>query len=64
MPGVPLHRLVVSPGSMHYLSVQGCGMTSLEEAVLAQAELCDLKGDQQGGAEGVVIETRMDRGLG
>lgn len=49
---------------MHDLSVQGSGLTSLEEAVLAQAELCDLRGDQEGSIEGVVIESRMDRGLG
>ena len=46
------------------LLLQGSGLTALEEAVLAQAELCNLQASQQGSVKGVVIETRMDKGLG
>ena len=34
------------------------------EAVLAQAELCDCTADPHGPVEGVVIESRIDKGLG
>ena len=39
-------------------------MSVLEEALLALAELCDVRGDPGGPVEGVVIESRVDRGLG
>ena len=46
------------------LCVQGTGLGALEEAIVAQAEQCDVSGDPGGLVEGTVIETSVDRGLG
>ena len=46
------------------LCVQGEGLEELEEAILAQAEQCDTRGDPGGMVEGTVIETKVDKGLG
>ena len=40
------------------------GLDKLEEAILLQAELLDLKANPDRGAEGSVIESRLDRGRG
>ena len=40
------------------------GLDRLEEAILLQAELLDLKANPDRGAEGSVIESRLDRGRG
>eukprot|EP00850_Spirogloea_muscicola_P008579 SM000046S16360 [mRNA] locus=s46:165189:169443:- [translate_table: standard] len=42
----------------------GAGLVELEEALLLQAELLDLRGRDAGDAEGVVVEARVDRGQG
>lgn len=43
---------------------KGVGLAELEEAVLLQAELMDLKASRTGAAEAVVVEARMDKGQG
>ena len=40
------------------------GLDKLEEAIILQAELLDLKANPERGAEGTVIESRLDRGRG
>ena len=40
------------------------GLDKLEEAILLQAELLDLKANPERAAEGTVIESRLDRGRG
>jgi translation initiation factor IF-2 len=45
-------------------AVQGSGLVELEEALLIEAEVLDLKADPKQPAEGVVLEARMDRGQG
>ncbi len=42
----------------------GQGIHSLEEAIIAQAELCELRADPVGVVEGVVIESRTEKGRG
>ena len=45
-------------------ALQGVGLQALEEALLAQAEVCQVRGDPTGPVQGVIIETRVDKGLG
>ena len=45
-------------------ALKGTGLESLEEAILALAEINDIRADPGGQVEGVVIETKMDKGLG
>jgi len=40
------------------------GLDKLEEAILLQAEILDLKANPHRSAEGTVIESRLDRGRG
>ena len=47
-----------------FVCAQGEGLEELEEAILAQAEQCDTRGDPGGMVEGTVIETKVDKGLG
>lgn len=42
----------------------GTGIDTLLEAILLQAELLDLKAVDKGPAQGVVLETKLDRGRG
>ncbi|WP_430473649.1 translation initiation factor IF-2 [Thalassospira lucentensis] len=43
---------------------QRTGLTELEEAILLQAEVLDLKANPQRVADGVVVEARMEKGRG
>ncbi|MEQ8389854.1 MAG: translation initiation factor IF-2 [Thalassospira sp.] len=43
---------------------QRIGLTELEEAILLQAEVLDLKANPQRVADGVVVEARMEKGRG
>ncbi len=43
---------------------KGVGLRELEEAVLLQAELMDLRTLAAGRAEATVVEARMDKGQG
>lgn len=45
-------------------ALKGTGLESLEEAILVLAEISDLKADPKNNVEGVVIETKVDKGLG
>lgn len=45
-------------------ALKGEGLDSLEEAIVALAEISDLQANITGPVEGVVIETKVDKGLG
>ncbi len=45
-------------------ATQGIGIKDLLESILLQAEMLELKADYGAPAEGVVIETKLDRGTG
>jgi translation initiation factor IF-2 len=45
-------------------ATKGTGLDKLEEAILLQAELLDLKANPERSAEGAVIEAKLDRGRG
>jgi translation initiation factor IF-2 len=43
---------------------EGTGIDHLLELILLQAEILELKSDPKGNAQGVVIESRLDKGMG
>jgi len=45
-------------------AIKKTGLDKLEEAILLQAEILDLKANPRRSAEGTVIESRLDRGRG
>ncbi len=45
-------------------ALTGKGLIELEETVIALAEMLDLRGDPKGHAEGLVIESKLDKGKG
>jgi translation initiation factor IF-2 len=45
-------------------ATKGMGLDKLEEAILLQAEILDLKANPERAAEGAVIEAKLDRGRG
>ena len=45
-------------------ALQKQGLDTLEEAILLQAEMLDLKANPERGAVGVVVEAKLDRGRG
>ena len=45
-------------------AITGQGIDALEDAIVAQAELCELRADPVGVVEGVVIESRTEKGRG
>ena len=49
---------------MEISALNKVGLEALEEALLVQAEVCQVRGDPRGCVQGVVIETRVDKGLG
>jgi len=63
------HELVVEGMGGDVLDVEvsaktGAGLDKLEEAILLQAEVLDLKANPDRDAEGIVIESRLDKGRG
>jgi len=63
------HELVVEEMGGDILAVevsakQRTNLDKLEEAILLQAEILDLKANPERSAEGVVVEARMERGRG
>ncbi|MCB8879180.1 translation initiation factor IF-2 [Acidisoma cellulosilytica] len=49
---------------IHVSALKRTGLDKLEDAILVQAEVLDLKANPTRDAEGVVIESRLDRGRG
>src|SRR5207344_1037064 len=45
-------------------ATKGIGLEKLEEAILLQAEILDLKANPDRAAEGAVVEAKLDRGRG
>ncbi len=45
-------------------AIKGMGLDKLEEAILLQAEILDLKANAERSAEGAVIEAKLDKGRG
>jgi translation initiation factor IF-2 len=45
-------------------AIKGTGLDKLEEAILLQAEILDLKANPDRSAEGAVIEAKLDKGRG
>ncbi|MDP9196701.1 MAG: translation initiation factor IF-2 [Pseudomonadota bacterium] len=63
------HELVVEEMGGDILAVEVSakgrrGLEKLEEAILLQAEILDLKANPDRSAEGVIVEARMERGRG
>jgi translation initiation factor IF-2 len=49
---------------VHVSAITGDGIDALLDAVLLQAELLELKAPKDGPAQGIVIESRLDKGRG
>ena len=45
-------------------ALTGKGIEALEEAIIAQAEMSNIEGDYTGPVEGLIVESRTDKGLG
>ena len=63
------HGIVVEDLGGDVLSIEvsakkKTGLLALEEAILLQAEIMDLRARTEGSAQGTVLEARMDQGLG
>ncbi len=63
------HEIVVEAMGGEVLAVEVSaktkqGLDKLEEAILLQAEILDLKANPQRSAEGVIVESKMERGRG
>ncbi len=50
--------------SVHVSAKEGTGLQDLAEAIMLQAELMDLKANPKRSADGLVIESRVDKGRG
>ena len=50
--------------AMEVSALKGTGLAQLEEAILLQAELLDMKANPERTAEGAVIEAKLDKGRG
>ncbi|KAJ3103161.1 hypothetical protein HDU96_009391 [Phlyctochytrium bullatum] len=65
IPVVPVSGLTVRFVFWERLkSSKGVGLIELEEAILAMAEVSDLRGDVSGPVEGFIIESRVVKGQG
>lgn len=63
-PPVLVEELGGEVMSVNISALEGSGMEELEETIMLQAELMELRADPDCAAEGVVVEARLDRGLG
>ena len=55
---------MAKPRMCRFRRLKRTGLDKLEEAILLQAEILDLKANPHRSAEGTVIESRLDRGRG
>ena len=62
--GVQLEDFGGEVQSVEISALKGEGLEALEEALLVQAELCQVRGAPKGPVQGVVIESRVDRRMG
>ena len=62
--GVQLEEYGGEVQGVEVSALLGKGLDTLEEALLTQAELSQVKGDPGGPVQGVIIETKVDRALG
>ncbi|XP_037076687.1 translation initiation factor IF-2, mitochondrial-like [Pollicipes pollicipes] len=62
--GVQLEELGGDVQAVQISALHGHGLTELKETILALAEVLELRGDQSGLVEGVVIESRTDHKRG
>jgi translation initiation factor IF-2 len=63
------HEVVVEAYGGEVINVEisaktGIGLERLEEAILLQAEVLDLKANPNRSAEGIIIESKVEKGLG
>ena len=49
---------------LHFVLFQRTNLVELQESILTLADVLELKGDRKGLAEGVVLESRVDMGVG
>ena len=64
MHGVVVEALGGDVQSVNISALTGLNVDKLEEAVALMAEMMELRAPKDGAAEGVVIESRKDKGLG
>jgi translation initiation factor IF-2 len=62
--GVQLEDYGGEVQSVEISALKGEGLEALEEALLMQADLCQIKGAPKGPVQGVVIESRVDKKTG
>lgn len=62
--GVQLEEYGGEVQAVEISALKGAGLDALEDALLVQAELCQVKGAPRGPVQGVVIEARVDKKMG
>ena len=62
--GIQLEEFGGETQAVELSAITGQGIDALEESIIAQAELCDLRADPLAPVEGVVIESKTDKGRG
>lgn len=62
--GLPLEEMGGDVQVVEVSAIKGTGLDSLEDALLLQAELMDLKARIDGPAQAYVVEARVDKGRG
>ncbi len=62
--GIQLEEFGGETQAVEVSAITGNGIGTLEESIIVQAEMCNLMADPCSPVEGVVIESRTDKGLG